>query len=143
MVEKETIIRKESIREVSPGGRSHRARRHSSIVGGGTEIIERKKEIIDEVDYDESDSVHIGPLALVADRRKSRSDREIKEEIRRLEEERRRLRREREDDVEVVKVERVRERSPSRGRGEVIVEKTDGELLEVRKDRRGRMSLVR
>ena len=137
---KETIIRKETIREVSPG----RERRHSSHhTGGDVEVIKRKI-IQGDQDLDESESVHIGPLALVRDHRKSRSDREIKNEIRRLEEERHRLRKERsrDDDVEVVKVERIRERSPSPARGEVIIERRDGEVVEVRKDRRGRMSLV-
>ena len=138
---KETIIRKESIREISPG-RSERRHSHSHH-GGDPEII--RKKIIDENDnFDESESLHIGPLALVRDHRKSRSDREIKDEIRRLEEERHLLRKERSrnDDVEVVKVERIRERSPSPARGEVIIERRDGEVVEVRKDRRGRMSLV-
>ena len=103
-----------------------------------------ERKIIEETDFDESNTIHLGPLALVRDQRKSRTDRDIKDEIRRLEEERRRLRKERnDDDLEVVKVERIRERSPSRGRGgEVIVERRDGDVLEVKRDRRGRMSMV-
>ena len=104
-----------------------------------TEIIERR--VTEETDFDESSTVALGPLALVVDRKKSRSDRDIKEEIRRLEAERRSLRRER-DDTEIVKIERVRERSPSRSRGEIILADRD-EVVEVRKDRRGRMSLMR
>ena len=52
----------------------------------------------------------MGPLALVVDRHPNRSDRDIKEEIRRLERERRELRRDRrhEREGDVVKVERVR-----------------------------------
>jgi len=85
----------------------------------------------------------VGPLALVADRRKSRSDRDLKEEIRALEAERKALRRERvyERDGTLVKVERVRERSPS-PRGEVIIERRGEGVAEVKKDRRGRMALI-
>ena len=83
----------------------------------------------------------MGPLALVTSNQRPRSDAEIKREIRELEEERRSLRREREYDV--VKVERVRERSPS-PHGEVIVrrDRDEGDVVEVKRDRRGRMSLV-
>jgi hypothetical protein len=107
----------------------------------GEEIIERRKTIYEEDGIDESNSVHVGPLALVVDRRKSRSDRDIKEEIRRLERERRSLREERRD-RDVVKVERLRERSPSRNRA-IIIEERGDEVVEVRKDRRGNMALVR
>jgi hypothetical protein len=107
----------------------------------GEEIIERRKTIIEEDGIDESNSLHVGPLALVVDRRKSRSDREIKEEIRRLERERRSLREERRD-RDVIKVERLRERSPSRNRA-IIIEDRGEEVIEVRKDRRGNMALVR
>jgi hypothetical protein len=79
--------------------------------------------------------------ALVVDRRKSRSDRDIKEEIRRLERERKLLREERRD-RDVVKIERIRERSPSRNRA-IIIEERGDEVIEVRKDRRGNMALVR
>ena len=157
---KETIIEKERIvRDVSPA-RTHRTsttryhddhhhhhdhHSHSSHSDDGT-IIERTKIITQEGEFDESNSVHVGPLALVVDKNKSRSDRDIKEEIRRLERERREIRRERRYDSggiggEIVKVERVRERSPS-PRGEVIVERRGDEIMEVKKDRRGRMSLV-
>ena len=91
--------------------------------------------------------MHVGPLALVVDRKPSRSDRDIKDEIRRLERERKEIRRERRYEREggiggeIVKVERVRERSSS-PRGEVVVERRGEEIVEVKKDRRGRMSLV-
>lgn len=153
VVEKELIIERE-VREVSPSrtaksGRKSRksaksrTRSASSSSSDSETIVERK--IIESDDFEESGSVHLGPLALVRDRRKSRSDRDIKEEIRALESERARLRKERrhdDDDVEIVKVERVRERSPSRSRGEIVLVDRD-EVVEVRKDRRGRMSLVR
>lgn len=141
-VVKEVIVeKKEVIKEVSPA-RTHRsARRRDSSVSDDT-IVERK--ITREVDFDDSNSVHVGPLALVVDRKPNRSDREIKDEIRRLEAERRSLRRERKyerDGTEIVKVDRIRERSPS-PHGEVIIERRGEELLEVKKDRRGRMSLI-
>ncbi|EXJ80634.1 hypothetical protein A1O3_06918 [Capronia epimyces CBS 606.96] len=142
---KETVVeKKEVVREVSPA-RTHRSsttRRRGSSVSDET-IIERK--ITREADYEESNSVHLGPLALVVDRKPPRSDRDIKEEIRHLEAERKALRRERKYErdggTEIVKIERVRERSPS-PRGEVIIERRGDEILEVKKDRRGRMSLI-
>lgn len=106
-------------------------------------FIERK--ITREVDFEDSNSVHVGPLALVVDRKPARTDWEIKEEIRRLEVERKSLRRERRyerEGTEIVKVERIRERSPSPRGAEVILERRGEEILEVRKDRRGRMSLI-
>lgn len=105
-------------------------------------IIERRVTRAEE--FEDSNSVHVGPLALVVDRKPQRSERDIKDEIRRLEAERRDLRRERRyerDGTEIVKIERVRERSPS-PRGEVIIERRGDEVLEVKKDRRGRMSLI-
>jgi hypothetical protein len=145
---KETIIEKKEIyRDVSPA-RTHRTsgtRRRGSDVSDET-LIER---IItrDGPDNEDSNSVHVGPLALVVDRKPNRSDREIKDEIRRLEDERRALRRERRherDDrgTEIVKIERVRERSPSPRGNEIILERRGEEILEVKKDRRGRMHLV-
>lgn len=107
----------------------------------GEEVIERRRTIYEEDTIDESNSVHVGPLALVVDRRKSRSDRDIKEEIRRLERERKSLREERRD-RDVIKVERIRERSPSRNRA-IIIEERGEEVIEVRKDRKGKMALVR
>jgi hypothetical protein len=150
--EKEVIIEKEKIiRDVSPA-RARRSSHHHhhddhSSQSGSEVIIEKTKIITEEADFDESNSVHVGPLALVVDRKPSRSDRDLKDEIRRLERERRELRRERRYDrdgalgTEIIKVERLRDRSPS-PRGEVIVERRGEDILEVRKDRRGRMSLV-
>ena len=155
------IEEKKIIREVSPArtsrtshrdfspARTHRSSRHtvrsaSSRSGSEDEtIIEKTRIIREEDEFDESNSVHVGPLALVVDRHPKKSDRDIKEEIRRLERERRELRRDRryEREGDVVKVERVRERSLS-PRGEVIVERRGDEILEVKKDKRGRMALV-
>lgn len=152
---RETFIEKEKIvREVSPA-RTHRTSRshhhddhhdHHSDHSDREVVIEKTRIITEDDGFDESNSVHVGPLALVVDRKPSRSDRDIKEEIRRLERERKEIRRERKYDRggvggEIVKVERVRERSPS-PRGEVIVERRGEEIVEVKKDRRGRMSLV-
>ncbi|RMZ85303.1 hypothetical protein DV738_g112, partial [Chaetothyriales sp. CBS 135597] len=136
-VSRETIVKKTVIeKEVSPAP-THRTRRRSHSRDSET-VIEKTKIISDE-EVGESNSVHVGPLALVVDRRPSRSDREIKEEIRRLEAERRAIRRERRHgrDEDVVKIERIRERTPS-PRGEVIIEHRGDEILEVRKDRRAR-----
>ena len=132
-----------SVRESSPAT-THRSRRRSRSSSGSETIIEKTKIISDE-EVGESNSVHVGPLALVVDRHPSRSDRDIKEEIRRLERERRALRSERRyerDSEEVVKIERVRNRSPS-PKAEIIIERRGEDLVEVKKDRRGRMSLVR
>lgn len=147
---KETIIEKEKVvKEVSPARthRSSRTRRRGSSVSEES-FIERK--ITREAEFDDSGSVHVGPLALVVDRKPNRSDWEIKEEIRRLESERRALRRERrherdherEHSTEIVKIERVRDRTPSPRGNEIILERRGEEVLEVKKDRRGRMSLI-
>lgn len=117
----EEIIEKREIREVSPS-RTHHSRRRSSP----REVIERR-EIVEDIG--ESDSFHAGPLALVVPERRHKTDAQINEEIRALERERRLLRAER--------IERVRpvER-------EVIIEREGPEFIEVKKDRKGRMSLV-
>jgi hypothetical protein len=151
-VREEIIEKKEKIieRDVSPARthRSHRTREVSPTATSrsGSEVIIEKKIIREEEDFDESNSVHVGPLALVVDRHPDRTDRDIKEEIRRLEIERKALRRERRyerEGGELVRIERVRERSPSPV-GEIIVQDRRGDdVLEVRKDKRGRMSLKR
>lgn len=149
-VVKETIIEKEKVvKEVSPARthRSSRTRRRGSSVSDES-YVERK--ITREAEFDDSNSVHVGPLALVVDRKPNRSDWEIKEEIRRLESERRALRRERRHErdherelsTEIVKIERVRDRTPSPRGTEIILERRGEEVLEVKKDRRGRMSLI-
>lgn len=129
--------------------RSHGASRRSrSSSASGTVIIERKKTIIEDGGpFEESNPIDIGPLSLV--RSKSRTEADIQAEILELERERRDVRR----DTEVVRYEsRGRRdsdplrlgilRSPS-PRGEVIVaDRATGEDIRVRKDKRGRMSLV-
>ncbi|RMD40621.1 hypothetical protein DV735_g4513, partial [Chaetothyriales sp. CBS 134920] len=146
---RETIVKKTVIEEVSPAP-THRTRRRSHSSARDGEVVIEKTKIVDE-DVGESNSVHVGPLALVVDRRPSRSDREIREEIRRLEAERRAIRRERRhggghrgsvgvigvDDEAAVRIERVRTRTPS-PRGEIILDRSGDEVLEVRKDRRVR-----
>lgn len=145
---RETIIeRREEFVERSPSpARTHRtSRTHRRGSFDETEIVERKI-ITEEDDYyrDESNSVHVGPLALVVDRSKPRSDREIREEIARLQRERRASHRDREyeRDEEIVRIEHRRSRPPSPV-GEVIIERRGEDIVEVRKDKRGRMSLVR
>jgi hypothetical protein len=153
VVKEEIYEKKEKI--IERGGspaRTHRSHRTRDISPSGTSrsgsevIIEKTKIIREEDDFEDSNSVHVGPLALVVDRHPERKERDIKEEIRRLEAERRALRRERRyerEGGELIKVERIRERSPSPV-GEIIVADRRGdEILEVRKDKRGRMSLVR
>lgn len=154
---RETFIEKEKIiREVSPARTNrtshshhhdhHDHHDHHSDHSDREIVIEKTRIITEDDTFDESNSVHVGPLALVVDRKPNRSDRDIKDEIRRLERERKEIRRERKYDRggvggEIVKVERVRERSPS-PRAEVIVRREGEEIVEVKKDKRGRMSLV-
>lgn len=145
--EKKTIIEE---RSSSPARthRSHRSHRSRGTSFSGTEIIERKKIIEEDVGIaDESNSVAFGPLALVEQASRERTDEEIKRDIRRLERERRDLRRERSRGAEVVRIERGRRDSSPlllepAARGEIIIERRGDELVEVRKDRRGKMSLV-
>jgi hypothetical protein len=134
-----------TVREVSPSRtakshRSHKSRKSrrsrsssssSSSSDSRTRIIERREVL--EFDQDESNSVHVGPLALVVqpdrERRKSRVDRDVQEQIRELEDERRRLERERKD-REVIKVRRgtiVRDVDE-----EVEIKKKKGKLMLVR-----------
>lgn len=115
----EEIIEKREIREVSPSHHSHHSRRRSSP----REVIERR-EIIEDIG--ESNSIHAGPLALVVPHHKT--DHQLTEEIRALERERRMLKEER--------IERVRP-----VQREVIIERESPEIIEVKKDRKGRMSL--
>jgi hypothetical protein len=130
VIEKRTIIR-----EVSPARSSRSHRRHSSVPR--TEIIERR-EIIEENDIGESNSIHAGPLALVVDRH-PKTDRDIKEEIRALEAERRALRSER------VEIRRPSSRYVVEEDREIVIARPTQvveEVVEVRKDKKGRMSLV-
>lgn len=145
---KEKIIEKKTIiREVSPR-RTSRSRRHSSLPR--TEIIERR-EIFEENDIGESNSIHAGPLALVVDRH-PKTDRDIKEEIRALEAERRALRNERveirrpsryiEEDREIIVARPVSSRHREEDREIIIARPVAEEVIEVRKDKKGRMSLA-
>jgi hypothetical protein len=134
-----------TVRDVSPSRtakshRSHKSRKSrrsrsssssSSSSNSRIQIVERREVL--EFDQEESNSVHVGPLALVVqpnrERRKSRVDRDIQEQIRELEDERRKLERERKD-RDVIKVRRgtvVREVDE-----EVEVKKKKGKLILVR-----------
>jgi hypothetical protein len=156
-------LKSESVRSVSPKGRSHsrrvsRSRRSSSPK---EEIVERKtiirevspartsrsrrhssvrgpeiierREIIED-DVAESNSIHAGPLALVVDRH-PKTDRDIKEEIRALEAERRALRHER---VEI--------RRPSRyieeDREIIVARPAQEEIVEIRKARPAQEEII-
>lgn len=142
---KEEVFEKKEIREMSPGARSSRSRRPSSP--HGTEIIEKRREIIED-DRDESSSIHAGPLALVLPERHRKSEKDLSAEIRALEAERRALKLEREVDRERSRGDREiilrgdREYIIEGPRREVIVERPPEEVVEVKKDRKGRMSLV-
>ena len=72
--------------------------------------------------------------ALIVPSRDRRSERDIKAEIRALEQERKALKLEREAD---------RVRGDERERELIIVKERDDEVVEVRKDRKGRLALVR
>lgn len=134
-----------TVREVSPSRtakshRSHKSRKSrrsrsssssSSSSDSRIQIVERREVL--EFDQDESNSLHVGPLALVVqpdrERRKSRVGRDVQEQIRDLDDEGRRLERERRD-REVIKVRRgtiVREVDE-----EVEVKKKKGKLILVR-----------
>lgn len=135
-----------TVREVSPSRtakshKSHKSRKSrrsrssssSSLSSDSrTRIIERREVL--EFDQDESNSVHVGPLALVVqpdrERRKSRVDRDIQAQIRELEEERRKLERERKD-RDVIRVRRG-----------TVVREVDEEDVEVKK-KKGKLMLVR
>ena len=71
---------------------------------------------------------------MIPSSRDRRSERDIKAEIRALEQERRALRVERESD---------RYRTEDRERELIVVKERDDEVVEVRKDRKGRLALVR
>lgn len=139
-------------RSPSPSkSRSHRSRRRSSP-GFREDVFERRevrrsspareevierREIIED-DRGESNSIHAGPLALVLPERQRKTDRDIKAEIRALEAERKALKLERHVEKDRGRAERIRDT-------EVIIERDrpSEEIIEVKKDRKGRMSLVR
>lgn len=146
----ESIHRSEH-RDTSPAATQHsrksraRSRAKSSSSGDGTTIVERK--IIRDDDYDESGTIDLNfPLsaALVPSRAKSRTDADIRSEIRELERERRDLRR----DTEIVRYDRApskRDTSPigllmePPPKGEIVIaDRRDGEVVAVRKDKRAR-----
>lgn len=115
-------------------------------------IIDR--EVIRNDTFEESSRVDTNfPLAIALRSKDDRTDAEIRREIRDLERERKDLRRER--DTEIVRYDdrRIRRRSSPLGLlrepepvGEIEIVNTSGrrdeEVVAVRKDKRGRMSLV-
>jgi hypothetical protein len=120
---REEIIEKREVSRTRPRSASVRYRRQSSPV----RFVERR-DVIE--DFNSSD-VHVGPLVLVEPRR--RGDREIREEILDLE-----------GDREVVRLER-RPVGSMEIIKDKIIDRGDGreEVIEVRKDRKGTMSLAR
>ena len=129
--------------------RKSRARSRGTRRSESSETIVERKII--ENDYvDTSNRVDTNfPLSLAIRGKEERTDAEIRDEIRRLELERREIRR----DSEVVRYDRRRDLSPvgvlrePSPRGEIIIadrsdNRRDPEVVAVRKDKRGRMSLV-
>lgn len=132
----EAVIEKTIIREASPRRRrshSHSHRHYRSSSAHAVEYVPHREVTDNEIG--ESNSIHAGPLALVVDRH-PRSDREasIKEDIRALEAERRAVRNER---IEVHRPSRYREEN----REIVVAHPAEEEVIEVKKDKKGRMSL--
>lgn len=146
--------------------RSRARRSRSSSFSDDSTIVERKV-VRRSDDYDESGTVDLNfPLAIAKVEGRGRTDADIQDEIRRLERERREIRRERDTEViryeparrervERVALEPVRRERVSRAelepvgmlrepspRGEVIIENGRDEVVAVRKDKRGRMSLI-
>ena len=123
---RDEIIEKREVSRVRPRSLSVRVRRESSPV----RIVERR----DLIENAESNEIHMGPLVLAE--RPRYSDREIREEIRALE-----------DGREIVQLERRPERYD--GSLEItrdkIIDRGDEreEIIEVRKDRKGRKILAR
>lgn len=96
-----------------------------------------RRELIIAEDREESATVRAGVGALIVPGRERRTERDIKAEIRELERERKALKLERE-------VDRLRvDDRDSRDRELIVVKERDDEVVEVRKDRKGRLSLVR
>jgi hypothetical protein len=133
--EKKTIER----REISPA-RSHIAHGRSRSVGPAPVIIDTRGpvEIIER-----SNNIPVGPLVLVGDRR-SKDDRAIRAEIRALEAEREALKAEQKAQIGFDRADRIR-------RGDLVVyeeketirkERELEGVVEVRKDKKGRMSIV-
>ena len=91
-----------------------------------------RRELIIEEDRGDSGTIHAGVGALVVPNRERRSSRSIKQEIRALEAERKAL-----------KHERDAERLRGEGRDEIIITRDRPDTVEIKKDRRGKMSLVR
>lgn len=112
------VVKKREVSEVRPRSVSvHRHRRQSSPV----RIVERRD---------------VESNALVLAERPRRTEREIQEEIRALEEEKRMLQLERRGEHNVGSVDVIRDKVIDRGNERE-------EIIEVRKDRKGRMSLAR
>lgn len=155
---KSTIIEREPSRSPEPQRRRRRksrTRRRSSSVDE-TEIIERRI-VTEEDDFfpGESNSVHVGPLALVVDRdRENRTEREIRAKIRELEREQQSLKYERSsriiDDDEYVRIEnrtRGRDddavqiiRAPSRSRSRERLRDRDRDIVRIERRERSRSS---
>jgi hypothetical protein len=115
------LIEKREVREISrPRSVSiHRSRRQSSPV----RVVERDDIVVD-------DNRH---LQVIVPERHRRSDRDIRAEIEALEAEQKALQLERRNrDVALIRDTEIIER-----------DREDEEVLEVKRDRRGRMSLVR
>jgi hypothetical protein len=122
-----------TVRDVSPSRTAKSHRSHKSRKSRRSRSSSSSSSSSESRNQEESNSVHVGPLALVVqpdrERRKSRVDRDIQEQIRDLEDERRKLERERKE-RDVVKVRRG-----------TIVREVD-EDVEIKK-KKGKLMLVR
>ena len=106
--------------------RSHRSRKSSSHISRARSVSSATRELIISEDREESATIRGGIGALIVPNRERRTERNIKAEIRALEAERRLLRSERESGHEMI-----------------VVKERGDEVVEVRKDKKGRLSLVR
>ncbi|KAK5105261.1 hypothetical protein LTS08_001536 [Lithohypha guttulata] len=151
-----TIVEKRVTKEyseISPARTARARSRRGTVIDDGSTIIDR--EIIHKDVIEESGRVDTNfPLAIALRSKDDRTDADIRREISRLERERRDLRRERE--VDLVRYDRrarrnssplgvpvLREPSPV---GQIAVVNQSGrrdeDVVAVRKDKRGRMSLI-
>lgn len=126
-------------RGLSPG-RSHIGHGRSRSVGPAPVIIDTHGPV--EI-VDRSNQIPVGPLVLVGDRR-SKDDRAIRAEIKALEAEREALKAEQKAQLEFERADRIR-------RGDLVVyeerdivrmEREPDGGVEIRRDKKGRMSIV-
>jgi hypothetical protein len=138
-------VQKSERRSPSPGGKPRKSRApspsaksHKSRARSASSVSVERVEIIRAEEREESATVHGGPFALIHQPSSRRDERSIKAEIRALEAEKKALKYEREMEKERQRAERYRD-------GEILIvkDKKDMEIVEIKKDKKGRLSLVR